>query len=176
MRVVLPAAVFLFASPTLAADGVAKRFVLSLGVGSGHVEELCDCYGGIAAGPAIPVGVGLELAGRWVAMELGARLLTVFDRERGTKGFAPSFLLAIRVTPGRAIIEAGTGAAYVAAIDHPRDGSDPGSGILLHAAIGMRATEHLRVLIPFDLMGSGAAVAFFYGGVLEIALPGQATR
>ena len=158
-------------SPALAGDA-GVRLTLSVGVGRGRVEETCDCLGDMADGPAVPIGLGLELALQSVALEVAGRLLTVFDPDRDAKGYAPSFLIALRGTPGWAIFQAGAGLAYVTARDDSNDGSAPQSANLFHAAIGARLASRVRLILPFELMLSDAYLhGMFYGATVEVALP-----
>lgn len=169
-------AAWVIASPALAKDGTAKRMVVSLGAGVGAVGALSCEHCASADGTGLLMGVGLEVAGRLVAFEMGTRLLRVVDESRGTTGHAPSLLLALRLTPWRAIFEVGAGAGYVtASYDDDSDEGVSSGGALVHAAIGVRLTDHLRLLAPLDLI-IGDGIAGFVGVVVEAAFFGPPPR
>jgi hypothetical protein len=171
MRRVLAVLVVLATSSAAMAENnpVATRLVLSLGAGLGAVDALPGCYCGSTAGAGVPVGVGLEVAGRHMALELSARLLTVADGRSDTTGLAPSLLLAARFTPGRAILEIGGGAGYLWARSPGGDGDLSAPAPLVHAAVGARLTDRLRLLAAGDLMIANDGIGVFLGGVLEAA-------
>jgi len=160
-----------------AAERAAARPILWAGGGYGGIEELTTCEAvegsscdqAAADGPAFPVGLGIELAAnRWFAVQAGVRLLTVLNATQDSWGLAASGLGALRLTPGPAILEFGTGLAWLRASGWGHDFAATAG--LLHLAVGGRISDRWRVLGVLEVMPGDGSIGGFIGGMLEIAL------
>jgi len=158
------------ATTAFAKGGVDTRLILSLGGGVGHIWSGGHCeYCPDTFGPASEIGLGLEVASRYVALEVGGRLLVATN---GRTESAPAALIAARLTPWRAIIEIGGGIAHLSGGDSNDEGHFSGGAMLLHGAVGARVSDHFRLLVPFDLMDRrrGPGTAIFVGLIAEAAI------